>query len=181
MFFEFIYTLLPKLEKFYFKGKVFESIQDLGFTLKDQLDALKINDKKLDYYQNILESKVLSIYCKLKHIEDEKLLKVIKNLENSSKVNFDNARNKAKTLHTMSYALHGQIEYELDGKILKNKDDLIEHISNVYQSSFDELTKLCRKLMPRRTLDVKLESWLCALGHYDEVRSFDQMLNNEEE
>ena len=81
----------------------------------------------------------------------------------------------------MSYALHGQIEYELDGKILKNKDDLIEHISNVYQSSFDELTKLCRKLMPRRTLDVKLESWLCALGHYDEVRSFDQMLNNEEE
>ena len=181
LFFEFIYTLLPKLEKFYFKGKVFESIQDLGFTLKDQLDALKINDKKLDYYQNILESKVLSIYCKLKHIEDEKLLKVIKNLENSSKVNFDNARNKAKTLHTMSYALHGQIEYELDGKILKNKDDLIEHISNVYQSSFDELTKLCRKLMPRRTLDVKLESWLCALGHYDEVRSFNQMLNNEEE
>lgn len=180
-FFEFIYTLLPKIEKFYFKGKVFESIQDLGFDLKDKLDNLKINDKKLDLYEKILTSKVLSIYCKLKSIDDEKLLDVIKNLENSSKVNFDNARNKAKTLYTLSYALHGQKEYDLDGNIFKSKDELIEYIVNVYKTSFDELTKLCRKLMPRRMLDVKLEAWLCALGHYDEIQNFNRILNNEEE
>lgn len=180
-FFEFIYTLLPKLEKFYFKGQVFESIQDLGFDLKDKLDNLKINDKKLDLYEKILTSKVLSIYCKLKSIDDEKLLDVIKNLENSSKVNFDNARNKAKTLYTLSYALHGQKEYDLDGNIFKSKDELIEYIVNVYKTSFDELTKLCRKLMPRRMLDVKLEAWLCALGHYDEIQNFNRILNNEEE
>lgn len=180
-FFEFIYTLLPKIEKFYFKGKVFESIQDLGFDLKDKLDNLKINDKKLDLYEKILTSKVLSIYCKIKSIDDEKLLDVIKNLENSSKVNFDNARNKAKTLYTLSYALHGQKEYDLDGNIFKSKDELIEYIVNVYKTSFDELTKLCRKLMPRRMLDVKLEAWLCALGHYDEIQNFNRILNNEEE
>ena len=49
---------------------------------------------------------------------------------------------------------------------------LIEYIIKVYKTSFDELTKLCRKLMPRRMLDVKLEAWLCALGHYNEIVSF---------
>ena len=60
-------------------------------------------------------------------------------------------------------------------------DELIEYIIKVYKVSFDELTKLCRKLMPRRMLDVKLEAWLCALGHYDEVQNFNRILNNEEE
>ena len=180
-FFEFIYTLLPKLDKFYFKGKVFHSIQDLGFTLKDQLDKLKNTDKAFDYYQQLLESKVLSIYLKLKSIEDEKLIELVKNLENSSKVNFNNTRNKIKTLYTLSYALTGQKEYEIDGVTLTSKEELIQHINKVYKSSFAELTKLCKTLMPRRMLDVKLEAWLCALGHYNEIVSFNRILSNEEE
>lgn len=180
-FFEFIYTLLPKLEKFYFKGKVFESIQDLGYCLKKQLDTLKSTDKAFDFYEQILESGVLSLYCKLKSIDDEKLLSIVKNLENSSKINFTNQRNKQKTLYTLSYTLNGQKEYELDGTILKSKEDLIEYITKVYKSSFNDLTKLCRTLMPRRMLDVKLEAWLCALGHYNEVVRFNRIISNEEE
>ena len=160
---------------------MFESIQDLGYCLKKQLDTLKSTDKAFDFYEQILESGVLSLYCKLKSIDDEKLLSIVKNLENSSKINFTNQRNKQKTLYTLSYTLNGQKEYELDGTILKSKEDLIEYITKVYKSSFNDLTKLCRTLMPRRMLDVKLEAWLCALGHYNEVVRFNRIISNEEE
>ena len=114
-------------------------------------------------------------------LQQEVFLNVIRNLENSSKVNFTNARNKQKTLYTLTYALTGQKEYDLDGVVFKSKDEFIDYVYKVYKTSFDELTKLCKKIMPRRQLDVKLESWLAALGHYDEVINFNRIMSNEEE
>ena len=100
------------------------------------IDSAKIIAKELNYSgeiiinNNVIEREFGE--AEGEYITDEiydKITKdVVKNLENSSKVNFDNARNKAKTLHTLSYALHGQKEYDLDGNIFKNKEELIEFI-----------------------------------------------------
>lgn len=176
-FFTYIYTLLPKLNKFYFKGLVYESIQDVGFTLFDLLDNKKTKDNDFDIYEQMLKSEILSTYCQLKSIEDESLLQLIHNLELSSKINFTTVRNKTQILYALSYVLTGQKEYILDDKVFKDKDDFIDYIHEIYNKSFNDLNQLCKRLMPRRLLDVKLEAWLCSLGYLDAITLFKQKIN----
>lgn len=176
-FFKYIYTILPQLDKFYYKGHVYQSIQDVGFTLLDLLDNKKASGKELNIYEEMLENGIFSTYCELKYITDSQLKELLHALEISSKTTMINARGKNKALYTLCYLLTGQKEYQVDGKTFKTIDEFADYINNTYMRSFAELDKLCKKLIYKRMLDIKLEAWLCSLGHSQAVDMFNQSIN----
>lgn len=180
-FFNYIYTILPQLNKFYYKGQVYESIQDLGFNLLDKLDGKKETEMTENYYKSLLKNKILSSYCALKSIDNLDLVSMIKEIENTYQSDLLTIREKQKALYTLSYILTGQKEYRIENEVFTTKDEFISYIISVYEKSFADLNKLAKTLMPRRNLEAKLEAWLCALGYQNELENFRRMLNVEGE
>ena len=100
------------------------------------------------------------------------MIDMIKEIENTFQSELLTNSEKQKNLYTLSYILTGQKEYKIDDQIFNNKDDFINYIVDAYKKSFTDLNKICKTLMPRRNLDVKLEAWLDALGYKNEVNKF---------
>ena len=175
LLFEYLYTAYPSYSKFCYKTIKAYSLGDLRFDLLTKLETKKISDKEFAVYEQLIDNKILSTYLKIKNSENQELVDLIHTLE-SDKTNFMSARNKSKTLYTLCYILSDKKEYTLDSFNFTNKDEFVDYVSLVYKTSFNELNKLCKKLMPRRLLDVKLEAWLYSLGYKNELRKFNDKI-----
>lgn len=175
LLFEYIYTAYPNYNKFCYKTIKAFSMVDFVYDLNNKLENKKISDKEFNVYEQLIENKILSSYFKIKSETNQEMVDLIDVLEND-KTNFMSSRNKTKTFYTLCYILSEKKEFNLDAMTFTTKDEFVEYVEMVYKVSFNELNKLCKKLMPRRLLDVKLEAWLYSLGYKDELKRFNDKI-----
>ena len=175
LLFEYIYSAYPTYNKFCYKTIKAFTMVDFVYDLSNKLENKKISDKEFGVYEQLIENKIISSYFKIKNEENQEMVDLIKVLEDD-KTNFMSSRNKTKTFYTLCYILSERKEYTLDAMTFTEKDEFVEYIEMVYKVSFSELNKLCKKLMPRRLLDVKLEAWLYSLGYKEELKIFNDKI-----
>ena len=175
LLFEFIYTIYPEYTKICFKTIKAYTLYDFVNDLSNKLETKKITDKEFSIYEQLVENRIISSYLKFKQPENQELINSVSELE-KDKTNFISSRNKQKTFYTLCYILSERKEYNLDAITFTSKDEFVDYVEMVYKMSFNELNKLCKKLISRRLLDVKLEAWLYSLGYKEELKLFNDKI-----
>ncbi|AWI05021.1 protein kinase domain-containing protein [Clostridium drakei] len=175
IFWKLLYTIYPELRAFYWKGGSFESINALG---RDMLERLWKNDtSKLNYYDSILSEKLLSTYVQTIAPNDEKLKSAVGNIEAMHEFNNNDERSKLMTCYQMAYMLSGQRILDLDGVKFKNVGELASYMKELLNKSYEEFESFCHKLIDSEdNLDIRLESWLIAIGKRKELDKWKETL-----
>ena len=176
IFWNLLYKLNPYLVNFYWKGQSFESVPQLGY---DMLQHLWNNDKsQYEYWNSILENKLLSSYLKNKSIQNIKLYNAVSALESSKALTKKNSRDILLTYYTMAYLISGQRILNIDNKILNSVNELTSYMNTLLVSSYDEFEDFCQKLLETDDkLNVQFEAWLISLGKREQLERWKQQLS----
>lgn len=173
IFWETIYKLAPDIKTFYWKGKSFESLPALG---RSMLEQLWKNDKSdYDFYESILNEKLLTQYAELRVSDNRGLKNAAKNIEAMQVV--DGKNKVEKTLYMMAYMLSGQKIFNFEGQQFRTVGELAEHMKDLLKESYDAFQEFCHKLIDYKdNLNVQFECWLIALGKSDELKKWKESL-----
>ena len=173
IFWETIYKLAPEIKTFYWKGKSFESLPALG---RSMLEQLWKNDKSdYDFYESILNEKLLTQYAELRVSDNRGLKNAAKNIEAMQIV--DGKNKVEKTLYMMAYMLSGQKIFNFEGQQFRTVGELAEHMKDLLKESYDAFQEFCHKLIDYKdNLNVQFECWLIALGKSDELKKWKESL-----
>lgn len=173
IFWETIYKLVPDIKTFYWKGKSFESLPALG---RSMLEQLWKNDKSdYDFYESILNEKLLTQYAELRVSDNRGLKNAAKNIEAMQVV--DGKNKVEKTLYMMAYMLSGQKIFNFEGQQFRTVGELAEHMKDLLKESYDAFQEFCHKLIDYKdNLNVQFECWLIALGKSDELKKWKESL-----
>lgn len=173
IFWETIYKLAPEIKTFYWKGKSFESLPALG---RSMLEQLWKNDKSdYDFYESILNEKLLTQYAELRVSDNRGLKNAAKNIEAMQVV--DGKNKVEKTLYMMAYMLSGQKIFNFEGQQFRTVGELAEHMKDLLKESYDAFQEFCHKLIDYKdNLNVQFECWLIALGKSDELKKWKESL-----
>ncbi len=170
-----LYKLSPELKTFFWKGKSFESLPALG---RAMLEKLWANDKSdFDFYESILNDKLLTQYVEIKASNNQDLKKAAKSIEDMYAV--DGKSNAEKIYYMMAYMLSGQKIFNFDGKQFRTVGELAEHMKGLLEESYEVFQTFCHKLIDYRdNLNVQFECWLIALGKADELKQWKESLRD---
>ena len=164
-----LYMLAPEIKTFYWKGKSFNSLLELG---SEMLAKLWKDDKSdFNYYQSILSQKVLSLYVEIKSPSDVKLNQASKHIEDMYKV--EGTTNPKKVYYLMAYMLSGQKIFNFEGKQFRTVEELARYMKEKLDVSYEAFQSICHKLIDYKdNLDLQFECWLIALGKGNELKSW---------
>lgn len=173
IFWETMYQIEPDIKEFYWQGKCFESISELGSYMLKQL--WKNDTSDYAFYGSILNEKVLSRYVELKMSSNKELKKAAKDIE--ALYVFTNRSQNNKIFYMMAYMLSGQRIFNLDGKEFRSILELTDYMKELLLKSHDELREFCYKLIDSRdNLNTQFECWLIALGKSDAIKLWRERL-----
>lgn len=176
IFWNLLYKIYPALNGFYWMGKTYESLPALG---RDMLERLWSNDKSnFSYWDSILENKLLTNYLSIIKSKNDALASATSALETAHTIGNQSKHDTKMNYYTMAYLLSGQKLFAVGEKRLKNVSELIAHMKELLDSSYEEFEDFCHSMIDYDdTLDVQLEAWLIALGKRKELDTWRHSLN----
>lgn len=176
IFWNTLYKIYPDLNAFYWMGKTYESIPALG---RDILEKLWKNDtSNYDYWNSILDNKLLTNYLEKVKSKNENLTKAVSALETTHALENKSKRIILMNYYTMAYLLSGQKIFCVDNKQIKSISELTAYMKTLLDSSYEEFEELCHKMIGYDdALDVQFEAWLIALGKRKELDMWREHLN----
>ena len=169
-FWNLLYKLAPNMKKFFWKGKIFQSLQDFG---KNMLIKLRMSDmKEKNFWDEIFANQLTSKYLEL-HSQQKELVDAVKALETTSK----DRRDGLISYYQMAYILTGKAELVIGGRIFSTPEDLAKHMNSLIDESTEEFEKFSTHLIDSNNkLNEEFEAWLIALGKRDELNDWKQNL-----
>ena len=175
IFWKLLYKLNPKLNGFYWKGQIYESLPALG---RDMLEHLWRKDRSQDgYYRTILSEKLLTAYVSSVAPKNEPLKKAAAAMEESYQFEISEKTDLTKTFYLMAYTLSGQKLLNIDGQHFRTVGELAAYMRNQFEFSFEAFEFLCHQLVDYNgNLDVQLEVWLTVIGKNKELENWRTMM-----
>ena len=167
IFWNLLYKIQPDLRIFFWKGRIYQNIADLG---KEMLNLLWANTASADYWNGILSAKLLSSYLQIVKSENNDLMQAAVALESLYINGGKNSRDRLKLYYQMAYLLSGIKEFHIDGQAFTSIKALSEYMNNILVKSYDAFEAFCCKLIDSNdVLDAQFEAWLIALGKSNEI------------
>jgi serine/threonine protein kinase len=177
IFFKTLYEINPDLQALVWKGQKFFDLEEFGVKL---LEKLRLNEDSMDSLTDeFLTKGVLSAYYEIQHnkVEDSNS-QVLKAFESKRKALLGSVREKKADNYQLAFVLSGRREFVIDGLIFNNTEQLVQHLSKVFDKDPKSFTALCDKLIyDDNTLDIQFESWLIALGKKEEIQKWKLSIN----
>lgn len=174
VFWNLLYRICPELKGFYWTGRSYNSLQELGTEMLEKLWANDSSD--YDFWNSILKNQLLSKYLINIKSNNDKLANLVDALESSYKINTDNKQGQLRDYYLMAYMLSGQKVFAVGEKKLKSVSELISYMKSLLDSSEKEFEDFCHSMIDYNdNLNPQLEAWLIALGKQKEL---DKWKNN---
>lgn len=171
IFWNLLYKLDPTLKGFYWRGRSYNSIVDLGNEMLENLWNNDLSDEM--YWDDLLSNKLLSGYLKNTNSHNQELMTAAKALESSYKINKGNKREQKLNYFTMAYMLSGKRVFKTKGKEINNVEELTAYMKELLDTSNETFERFCHEMIDYDdTLDPQLEAWLIALGKRKEIENW---------
>ena len=176
IFFETLYKMNPEITKLYWKGSVFDNLDQFASKL---LNATRQNDPSMDsIYHDILTQGVLSAYILCVNPSAKAQIKTLKAFESAHRTYEDSTRQTLVERYQLGYMLSTEKTFVINGKVFRNLDDLVVYMNELLDQSLDTFNSFCQKLLHENgELDAQFESWLLALGKGKAISEWRQMLS----
>ncbi len=175
-FFRTLYKIDVNTSKFYWKGSVCVSLEDLGNKL---LNLLWSGNNKIDAYASgILKNRMLTEYYDAVGIKDLNVLDAIQNLENTYNAFKNNHESRLRVYYLMAYVLSGNKKYNYKGRRFSSIEEFTTYMKELINSSYEEFRGFCYSLMNGDgELDPQFESWLMVLGKQKAIEQWKATLS----
>lgn len=175
IFWQLLYQLNPELEGFYWKELEFENISAFG---RDILEKLWEGDNSLyEYYNDVLNEKVLSLYVEHMYPQNEKLKKAVKAIEEDYQLKLQDKKMLISTYYYMGYVLSGQKIFKYHKQDFRTIDELVNYMKDVLSKSQKEFFDICHELVDYHgNLNCQLETWLTAIGRGNEINNWKTLI-----
>lgn len=163
-----MYQLDKQIDKIFWKGYVFNTLQDLGRSLLEALVG-----KQMDIpvtAGEMLSEGLLSQYLDIMGVESEEQRVSIATCEQMYSESRNDGRQQLLTLYTLAFMLSGQRLLKIEDKTFRTIGELTEYMRELQSASFEKLQPFCHKLVKREgVLDPQFEAWLLMLGKKPEL------------
>lgn len=171
IFFKTLYKISPETNTFYWRGKSYNNLRELG---NDLLERLWSNDTTADsFFGSILDGNVLTIYATAIGTQNKGIINSLSGLEKSYRTMNTTRRNRDRIYYLAAYMLSGRKILNISNKMFGSIDELAIYLDELIQSSYDDVDRFCRYLLSESgTLNPRFESWLLALGKQEEIKAW---------
>ncbi|WP_292144801.1 protein kinase domain-containing protein [Butyrivibrio sp.] len=169
VFFNAIYQLDDSCELIYWKGRKYQSIDDIG---KELLFSLRfMNGAFCEEITDLLRNKVLSRYCSNIGVDSNDILTRLDEIENTIIANEEDAEIQNRLLYSVAYLLSGAKDFVCDDQTFNTIDQLAGYMCRLIDSSYDNYREFCDRLMNSRgVLDPQFDCWLISIGKQKETK-----------
>ena len=175
IFWNLLYRINPDLSGFYWCGRSYGSVVELGNEMLEKLWANDMSDES--FWQEILVNKLLSSYLSNTNSQNQSLKNAVNALESSFWINKSNKREQLVNYYTMAYLLSGKRVFCTGGKKMNDVSELTAYMKELLDSSYERFETFCHSMIDYdNTLDAQLEAWLIALGKRNELEKWKENL-----
>ena len=174
VFWNLLYKISPDSTAFYWNGRVYENLVDLGDEILNHLRC----DNKSEYafWSDILSNGLISSYAKRLLSENKDLIEALKGIEST----FKYSKSDRETLiayYLLGYILSGKKTLIIGKNEFDSVDALAVYMKELLDRSYDDLEKFCHKMIAYDdTLDAQFEAWLISIGKRDELENWKKEL-----
>lgn len=171
IFFRTLYLIDDETTRFYWRGRAYDNLKELG---ADLLDRLWKQDKTVDdYYGSMLEANILSAYAKAVVEAGEAVIKPIEEIERSYHSLKTIAENRYRVYYMLAYMLSGKRILNLSNRQFSSIDDIAVYMNELIHSSYSSFEEFCKTLMNERgSLNPQFECWLTAIGKRNVIQQW---------
>ena len=171
VFFETLYKLDPEIGRFFWKGYVFESLDDLAQKL---LSNLRENRSDMDtLVDEVLTNGLLSSYIRAVDPEANEQIRVMESFESGWRTFHGTDRERIAANYQLGFMLSKEKTLVVDGQKFQNPDQIVSYMAEHLDQSYEEFDVFCRKLLNEKNeLDIQFECWLVALGKKQAVEEW---------
>ena len=175
IFWRLLYRLNPGMRTFYWRGKIYESLPALGREMLEKLWQLNLDDAQ--WYQSILNEKLLSAYVELTAPNNEPLKQAVTALEDHYQMELLDRTDLRKTYFLTAYLLSGQKILGVGPKRFRTIGELSLHLQDLLDHSVDAFRRFCHLMVDYRgNLDSQMEAWLIAQGKHAELAHWHKLM-----
>ncbi|MBR0290191.1 MAG: protein kinase [Selenomonadaceae bacterium] len=169
-FWRLLYKLAPNVEEFFWKNKLYPSLQSFGQEILTKLRQSDMSDKNL--WDEVFANRLLSQYLEL-HSQPKEVVNAVRSLETTNR---DRRDGLISYYHT-AYLLTGKKELQIEDKKFYTAEELAEHMNFLLDESTEAFENFSNKLIDNdNKLNEEFEAWLIALGKRDELNNWKQNL-----
>mgnify|MGYP000857321744 CR=1 FL=1 len=175
VFFKTSYKIDPDIRQFFWKGNVYNGLNEFGATVLEELHKEK--NGNIELFFEVLSNNLLSTYLSIHAQDDKDLISAVSSLESEFTVNAKTERDKKLQCYLMGYMLSGKKDFFLENDKFESINDFAQHLKNLIEKSYEQFEELCNNLLDKEeNLDVQLEAWLIAIGKRKELEQWRQRL-----
>lgn len=176
VFFQTLYMISPQTISFYWKGKSFENLNELGNTI---LQDLRNNNKtNYDFYDDIITNNAILEYMKIQKESNNTLLEWTRAISNLFEKNNLSEKTKVIGYYIIGYVLSGDRALVINDSSFYSIDQLVQVLHRQLIESCSEFEKMCHQLMDRNgVLSEQFEAWLLVLGKKEEIGKWRKIEN----
>lgn len=174
-YFFLLYELMPKKDRFVWRGKSYENTVALG---NDMLSRLQTGDStRTQYYHSILRQGILSAFARINDIGDNPQTIAIRAAETEA-VRTDLSDQTVKRLHyRVAYILSGQKKLCVGGESFFSLEALSAHMQALADRSIERFLQFSHELIQTgESLDPQFEIWMEVTGHKQALDAWRQNL-----
>ena len=169
-FWRLLYKLAPNVEEFFWKNKLYPSLQSFGQEILTKLRQSDMSDKNL--WDEVFANRLLSQYLEL-HSQPKEVVNAVRSLETTNR----DRRDGLISYYQTAYLLTGTKELQIEDKKFYTAEELAEHMNFLLDESTEAFENFSNKLIDNdNKLNEEFEAWLIALGKRDELNNWKQNL-----
>ena len=174
-FWELVYAISPKTEAFYWKGRKYSSLKNLG---EEMMTMLRGNDcSNVDFWNDILTNRLISLFMDI-HKYPKNIIKGIAAIESEIILQTTDITQAVRNYYLCAYMLTGEKNYIISGLTFSSIETLAEYMNTLLSKSFEKFDSFCRQLMQANyNLDPQFEAWLMSLGKSKEITEWKNALS----
>lgn len=170
VFWKLLYKLALDVKEFFWKGKLYSSLQSFGQEMLTKLRQADTSDK--NYWDEIFVNHLLSQYLEL-HAQPKEAVDAVKSLETTNR----DRRDGLISYYHAAYLLIGKKELQVDDKKFYTAEELAEYMNSLPDDSADVFENFAYNLTDNdNKLNEEFEAWLIALGKRNELKNWKQNL-----
>lgn len=169
-FWKLLYKLAPDVKEFFWKGKLYSSLQSFGQEMLTKLRQADTSDK--NYWDEIFANHLLSQYLEL-HAQPKEAVDAVQSLETTNR----DRRDGLISYYHAAYLLICKKELQVDDKKFYTAEELAEYMNSLLDDSAEVFENFAYKLTDNdNKLNEEFEAWLIALGKRTELENWKQNL-----
>ena len=163
VFFETIYKLCPDMPKLFWKGRVFNDLDELG---RGVLAAARTGNADMDaLIGEMLANGILSTYIESVRPAAKAQIITMKAFESAHRTFESKGKQRLRALCGLGYMLVNKKLLEVNGQVFADIDELTCYLSALSEKSYEAFDAFSRKLIRKNyELDIMFECWLAAIG-----------------